>query len=66
MNDEERARRFAELNRLARLNFLDDAVVAWETESGRPPTTEELRRILARYPGDPMVVPEPPDPSVAK
>ena len=47
--------RFAEINERARRAFLEGAAEAWRQQHGRPPTTEELDRLLGRYPGDPMV-----------
>jgi hypothetical protein len=33
---------------------LEGAAEEWERANGQPPTDEELHRILARYPGDPL------------
>jgi len=48
-----RRRRIVEINEKARRAFLEGAAEEWARANGRPPTEEELRRILARYPGDP-------------
>jgi len=48
-----RLRRLAELNAKARRAFLEGAAEEWQRVNGRPPTEDELRRILERYPGDP-------------
>ena len=47
----ERARR-QELNRKLRRAFLEGAEERSQRELGRGLTADELRRILARYPGD--------------
>lgn len=47
-----RLRRLAEKARRA---FLEGATEEWARTNGRPPTAEELRRILARDPGDPVI-----------
>jgi hypothetical protein len=54
-DDGSRDRRNAEINAKARRAFLEGAAAEWSKANGRPPTEEELRRILARYPGDPMI-----------
>ena len=46
-------RRLAEINEKARRAFLEGGAEEWQRANGRPPTEGELRRILARYPGDP-------------
>jgi len=51
----DRRDRFAEINERARRAFLEGAAAAWRQQNGRPPTSEELDRLLRRYPGDPMV-----------
>jgi hypothetical protein len=48
-------RRSVELNEQARRAFLESATKEWYRANGRPPTEVELRRLLARYPGDPMI-----------
>jgi hypothetical protein len=45
-----------ELNRKARLAFVQGASEQWQRVNGRPPSEEELNRIIKRYPGDPMPV----------
>ena len=55
MDEQGRARRFAEINERARRAFLEGADEEWTRANGRPPTREELERLLRRYPGDPMV-----------
>jgi hypothetical protein len=55
MDEQVRARRFAEINERARRAFLEGAAQEWTQANGRPPTREELERLLRRYPGDPMV-----------
>jgi hypothetical protein len=49
-----RSQRFAELNERARRAFLEGAAEEWRRRHGRPPTAEELDRLLLCYPGDPM------------
>jgi len=48
----ERASRHRELNRKLRRAFLEGAEERSQRELGRGLTADELRRILARYPGD--------------
>ena len=48
----ERAPRRTELNRKLRRAFVEGAEERSQRELGRGLTTEELRRILRRYPGD--------------
>ena len=55
MDEQGRARRYAGINERARRAFLEGAAEAWTRANGRPPTHEELERLLRRYPGDPMV-----------
>lgn len=55
MDEQVRARRFAEINERARRAFLEGAAEEWTRTNERPPTREELERLLRRYPGDPMV-----------
>ncbi len=50
-DDAARDRRSAEINEEARCAFLDGAAEEWSRTRGR--AEEELRRILARYPGEP-------------
>jgi hypothetical protein len=52
---DDRRDRFAELNERARRAFLEGAAEEWTRMHGRPPTVDELDRLLRRYPGDPMV-----------
>jgi hypothetical protein len=52
--DPDRAQRFADINERARRAFLEGAAEEWQQANGRPPTEEQLRRILARYPGNPL------------
>jgi len=54
-DDAARPCRSVEINEKARRAFLEGAAEEWSRANGRPPTEGELRRILARYPGDPMV-----------
>ena len=51
MDDTERRRRYAEINEAARRAYLEGALEGWARAMGRPPTEEELRRVLARFPG---------------
>ena len=53
MTDAAHRRRVAEINEKARRAFLEGAAEEWQRANGRPPTDDELRRILARYPGNP-------------
>lgn len=46
------AQRKADLNRRLRLSFLAGAEGRSRQALGRPLTDEELRRVIARYPGD--------------
>ena len=39
----------------ARRAFLEGGAEEWTRVNGRPPTADELDRLLRRYPGDPMV-----------
>lgn len=55
MDDQDRARRYAEINQKARRAFLEGAAEEWQRANGRRPTEEELGQVLARYPGDPML-----------
>jgi hypothetical protein len=48
----ERALRRRALNEKLRRAFVEGAEERSQRELGRPLTTEELRRILPRYPGD--------------
>lgn len=48
----ERAPRIRALNKKLRRAFIEGAEERSQRELGRPLTTGELRRILARYPGD--------------
>jgi hypothetical protein len=50
----DREARYAEINERARRAFREGAAEEWQRANGRPPTEDELRRILARYAGDPM------------
>ena len=50
-----RARRFAGIDERACRAYLEGAAEEWQLATGRSPTEDELRRILARYPGDPML-----------
>jgi hypothetical protein len=54
VTDDDKARRFAEINAKARRAFVEGAAEEWSRANGRPPTDEELQPMLARYPGDPM------------
>jgi hypothetical protein len=55
MDEQDRARRFAEINEHARRSFLEGAAEEWARANGRAPAPDELDRLLRRYPGDPMV-----------
>ena len=44
----------ATIDENGRRAFLEGAAEEWQRANGRAPTEEELRRILARYPGDLM------------
>lgn len=49
---DDRRDRFADLNERA---AGPGAAEEWRRANGRPPTAEELDRLLRRYPGNPMV-----------
>jgi hypothetical protein len=53
MTDDAARSRHAEINQRARRAFLEGAAEEWARADRRPPTEDEPRRILARYPGDP-------------
>jgi hypothetical protein len=40
------------LNERARFDYVADAEEEWRRRHGRPMTTQELERVLRRYPGD--------------
>ena len=54
-DDPTRDRHSAEINEEARRAFLEGASEEWQRANGRPPNEDELRRILERYPGDPII-----------
>jgi hypothetical protein len=51
---DDRRDRLIEINQRARRAFLVGASEEWQRANGRPPTREELDRLLVRYPGDPL------------
>jgi hypothetical protein len=52
----DRRQRLTEINQRARREFLVGATEEWQRANRRPPTPEELDRLLARYPGDPVPI----------
>jgi hypothetical protein len=51
-SEKDPATRRAELNRRLRIEFVEGAEERSRRELGRGLTTDELRRVLRRYPGD--------------
>ena len=51
MTHGDRARRHAMIDENGRRDFPECAAQEWQRANGRPPTEDELRRILERYSG---------------
>jgi hypothetical protein len=51
LDERRKAVNLATIDENGRRAYLEGALERWERLAGRPPTDDELRRLLARYPG---------------